>query len=817
MKKIIFYTLLSLILSSCQNQEKSIETFKYIPEDASVIIQTANLKNLKQELRDFSFLKENKLNAKDHIYKKLGFLKFADSLTEALITISVSEKDNLIYTLIFENEPGFQLDSIQNKSVEQIEVEGLNYRKMILEENEFFVSEEHSPFVISTSENKLRQILKKENLLRDEGFNRIYKAISPNKTSIILNHARLKDLEQSLFPNLNLINFKNYAGWSAIDLDLSKNGISFNGLSIPQNGKNIHQLFKNAGAVSIEFARITPQNATGFVAAAYKNPEIFLQNLKSFNQDSSEIEQNNPILQITEAGIIYAEKDELFAIKTLISTEATDLISNYAELEENYRDFPIYKVNNPKFFKNILNPLFSPLNTQFVVAIDEYLIFANNIPQLRQLIGDYVNQNTLENHPDYKENQQNLAEESSLLIVARTEALTTNLANAVTNSLNSEMRNLNFGNHKLAFLQLVEEGDFAHIHGTLEAQNNKSNSNTKTEEILSVNLETDLLTEPVLVKNHLNNQMDIAVQDINNTLYLISNKGTIFWKKKLDGPILGEIEQVDVFKNGRFQLTFATPYSIEVLDRNGNAVKPFPLKFKDEITQPLSLFDYDSNRKYRFLITQNDEVFMYDKNGKSVKGFDFRKTESEILKAPKHLRIQNKDYIVFPEKSGKLNILSRQGEHRVNVKESIAFSENEWYEFENDFVSTNSGGNLIKVMQNGQINAEKTNFSENHRISARPNLLVSLSENILKIRNTEVNLDYGLYTEPKIFYLNDKYYISLTDLQTQKVYLFDSNGDLLHGFPVYGTSGINLNNADIDQRLEFTVRGDDNEILLYKL
>ncbi|HKL37029.1 MAG TPA: hypothetical protein VJ899_12115 [Salegentibacter sp.] len=111
---------------------------------------------------------------------------------------------------------------------------------------------------------------------------------------------------------------------------------------------------------------------------------------------------------------------------------------------------------------------------------------------------------------------------------------------------------------------------------------------------------------------------------------------------------------------------------------------------------------------------------------------------------------------------------------------------------------------------------EKTNFSENHSITARPNLLVSLSENILKIKGKELNLDYGLYTEPEIFYVNDKYYISLTDLQTQKVFVFDSNAELLPGFPVYGTSGINLNNADIDQRPEFVVKGGDKEILMYK-
>ena len=816
MKKILFKFLLVFFLISCQNQEKNIAVYKFIPKDAAVIIQTPNLKNLQQDLENFSFFNGNKLTAKNYLKKELGYLKHADTLTSAIIAFSISENEKLTYSLIFKDKPKFQLDSIKNKSLESIKTEGIDYQKMVLEDNTFFISTGNAPFIASNSEENLIQILGKEKLLNTEEFQRVYSAIDLNKTSIIFNHQHFKAFQQNLFPNLALQNVENYAPWSAIDLDIENEGISFNGLSIAANSSNLHKIFQNSGTVSQEFASIIPENALGFTALAYKNPKIFLQNLKTFRGDSVSNPIDEIILKSQEAGIIYTEENTLFGIKTLVDIEATDLISGYAELEENYRDFPIYKVSQPEIFETIFSPIFISKKNNFALAVDEYLIFANSIPQLRELIANYVNENTLAHQSYYKNSQQKLAMESSILIVGKTEKLKTKLAEVVVNELSEEMSNLDFGEHKLAILQLVEEGDFAHIHGTFEAQNNESNSNTKTEEILSVSLDAELLNQPVLVKNHLNNQMDIAVQDINNTLYLISNKGTIFWKKKLSGPILGEIKQVDLFKNGRFQLAFATPYSIEVLDRNGNTVKPFPLEFKDEITQPLSLFDYDNNRKYRFLITQNDEVFMYDKNGKSVKGFDFRRTNSEILKAPKHLRIQNKDYIVFPEKSGKLNILSRQGEHRVNVKESIDFSDNHWYEFENDFVSTNAEGNLVKVTQTGQVTTLNTNFSENHKISARPNLLVSLSENILKIREKELNLDYGLYTEPEIHYVNDKYYISLTDLQTQKVYIFDSNAELLAGLPVYGTSKINLNNADIDNRPEFVVNGGEKEVLLYK-
>ena len=120
--------------------------------------------------------------------------------------------------------------------------------------------------------------------------------------------------------------------------------------------------------------------------------------------------------------------------------------------------------------------------------------------------------------------------------------------------------------------------------------------------------------------NHLNKQKEIVVQDIKNNLYLISNSGKILWKKQLEGPVLGTIEQIDIFKNGRLQLLFATPHKVYLIDRNGKDVAPFPGNFNDVITQPLSVFDYDKDKNYRLLVTQGKNILMYDKNLKEVKG-----------------------------------------------------------------------------------------------------------------------------------------------------------------------------------------------------
>ena len=58
---------------------------------------------------------------------------------------------------------------------------------------------------------------------------------------------------------------------------------------------------------------------------------------------------------------------------------------------------------------------------------------------------------------------------------------------------------------------------------------------------------------------------------------------------------------------------------------------------------------------------------------------------------------------------------------------------------------------------------------------------------------------------------------AITDLQTQKVYLFDSQAKLISNFPVYGNSLIELDNIDVDSNLEFVVKGDSNNIIVYKI
>jgi hypothetical protein len=444
------------------------------------------------------------------------------------------------------------------------------------------------------------------------------------------------------------------------------------------------------------------------------------------------------------------------------------------------------------------------------MVLDDFFVFSDSMDFLKSIISNYQNKTTLSESSYFKNMMTDLSDASSIFIYNNASSL-----NSTLNSNFSELLSLKLDAYNASAIQFIYDTDYAHVNAAFKTFKSRGTANSVSDEF-DISFESTLLSEPQIVSNHTNNQKDIIVQDINNNLYLISNQGKVFWKKQLEGKVLGLIEQMDIYKNGRLQLVFATPHRVYVLDRNGKDVTPFPLRFNDEITQPLSLFDYDNNKNYRLLVTQGSSLLMYDQNGKSVNGFNFNKDSNKISSQPKHFRIGKKDFIVFSQ-GNTLKILDRTGKPRINVKNQIQFSKNGIYLYNNNFITTTDKGNLVQVNQNGQLSSLNLNLNSNHFITSTSKTLVTLSENRLKIRSNTVELDFGDYTAPQIFYINDKIYVTTTDLQAKKIYLFDSLGKPIANFPIYGNSAIALGNIDKDNNLEVITKGDDNSIIVYEI
>ena len=117
----------------------------------------------------------------------------------------------------------------------------------------------------------------------------------------------------------------------------------------------------------------------------------------------------------------------------------------------------------------------------------------------------------------------------------------------------------------------------------------------------------------------------------------------------------------------------------------------------------------------------------------------------------------------------------------------------------------------------GRVSRKTLGFDSNTNLLASNKLIIAQWDNHLQIGNKKIDLEYGSFTTPKLFYLNDKIFITITDVQSNKVWFFDSKGEVLSDFPVYGTSSVDLNNVDKDKSLEFICQINSDELVMYQM
>ena len=95
--------------------------------------------------------------------------------------------------------------------------------------------------------------------------------------------------------------------------------------------------------------------------------------------------------------------------------------------------------------------------------------------------------------------------------------------------------------------------------------------------------------------------------------------------------------------------------------------------------------------------------------------------------------------------------------------------------------------------------------------------LIYISEDILSIKGINVKLPIGRYSKPKIFNISGNFYVGITDLNDDNIYLYNDNGELIKGFPLKGSSSYDLIDSDIDGKLEIISKIDNFSIVSYEI
>ncbi len=778
------FILLLIVLLTCCEQNVNLKPYELIPNNFKSVLKINQLNTFKASLET------NPINS---------FLFKADiKRVEALLNNITAEQpmyvaffdDNSINDFFIATKKDFLLfknDSIQNRmqaatnknSIIETTIDSLTIYHQSIGDN----------LILSNNKTLINDIeLKTSN----PDINKLFDAFDVNSTVNILfktDHPKYSSLFLSDKKNLTA------SPYAAVDINFTPKRFSFSGI-IPHRKHNDsleldskqHRFINQKKYIQ----NIAPASTASLHSLSHDDFSLVT------NTSDESLSFLNLVDELSFLKLTQPDEKAIVAHSLDINLISEQLL-NTAEKTEDFKNIPIYNFENDQIFKPSITSLFSLEKTAHLAMYKDFIIFSDTIEAIKTILTTALNNNTLATSEAFISTSLNLSDESSILMYKNGDDL-------------SETFNTDLNPYNTSAVQFINSPDFTYVNGIIQDFRASKRTNT-INEVFNISIDNDAVISPQKVKNYITKTYDIIIQDVANKMYLISSSGQVLWTKQLDGKILGSVEQLDLYKNNKLQFAFATSNQLYLIDRNGNDIRHFPKRFQDNITQPLSVFDYDNTKNYRLLITQGNNLLMYNSKGETVTGFKY-KNSSKITTQPKHFRINRKDYIVFAA-GQTLKILNRRGKTRIDVKDKIDFSGNGIFKHYNLFTTTNNLGQLLQLNTKGKLNTKSLYLDKTHVIDATDKTLVSLNDNTLRIRSKTVDLDFGNYTAPKIYIVNDKIYVTTTDLQAKKVYLFDSQTKPISNFPVFGTSAAQL--FKLNQSVGLVTMSDSKTVTLYTL
>jgi hypothetical protein len=204
----------------------------------------------------------------------------------------------------------------------------------------------------------------------------------------------------------------------------------------------------------------------------------------------------------------------------------------------------------------------------------------------------------------------------------------------------------------------------------------------------------------------------VLVQDSLKHLYLIGSQGRTLWQDELGSTICGKVSQVDFYANNKLQYLMATEKEIHIIDRNGNSIEGYPVSVPtNSRLRNIGVIDYDNSKRYRFIASdESGQVFMYNKQGELLDGWNPRVMQDQLLFAPRHIRVRGKDCIIAVQENGQVHVMNRRGNNYPGFPLDLQGSiEGELFisqgtDFSNTlFTAVTRSGLIIKFDLNGKI------------------------------------------------------------------------------------------------------------------
>ncbi|MEQ9424807.1 MAG: hypothetical protein RJQ09_10340 [Cyclobacteriaceae bacterium] len=506
-------------------------------------------------------------------------------------------------------------------------------------------------------------------------------------------------------------------------------------------------------------------------------------------------------------------KKELRRLTQSIASSGSDSI--YAE---QYDETTISQLPVSEFPELLLGSFADQFPSTFYLFYNNYLVLGNSINVLRDWYDDVQQENTWGKSVRVRKFLESTLQEANFSIYV-------NLVRSwelIQSGLNDEWKQFASENafavrqFEMGAFQFSSIDDKFYTSLALYQPESSQNASTGYEMVNSLDFASRITSKPFVVRNHNDRGFENIVQDSLNNIYLISSDGRVIWNDSLSEQIVTNIHQIDFYKNGKLQYLFGTTNTLHLLDRNGDVVPPYPLKLSANIEiDYLSVIDYDKSRNYRFMVVdKSGDLYLYDKNGNSLDGWNPRNIDRPLAFPGFHLRIRGTDRIMAVQQNGIVNSFARRGTPTkgfpidlkgntsgpgfIRIGSSFESSSMTTITLEGEIVQFNLNGEILKREQLYKPSKE-TQFHTLPDASGQSYLFIRQDDNHLAVLdlNGQILFEKDYIASDKLSwqYYNfggGKEIVIILDGEQEFGYIYNKQGQLINFQPIEASNPVSV-------------------------
>lgn len=690
-------------------------------------------------------------------------------------------------------------------------------------------------------EESLLQMIEKPSILTDPNLSRIVNMVSTDvDVSILMSPTNSRVLDELVWADNAAFkkDLHQWASWIALDVTFRDEDLVLTGYATTTDTSYL-AFHKQPSTVLFDADKVMPGNTAYFMYSTFTGlndsgaddaldldnylKELLNGELVVGAMESLDDEWTNDRFHLLKLTDVDRTVQSLVELQRLSGNELDDATSGQLKCGTAFDALFSEQVNIP--------------TDPYYTIVGEYLVLAESEAIVDRFTKS-AQQRTLYQTLVYQQFHQHITSTSNVSIYLAPALLRDILPSILTEELAEEAAEHwpAVKNVKGGVLQFTSYEGMFFVNGYIQFKSGENSPATIAnnagdgKSIWRVKLDAPINGQPWFVEDFTEkNGHDIVVQDEKGKLYYIDRSGKLLWSKELDGLIFGDVQQVDLYKNGKLQLVFNTEKQIHVIDRLGNYVEQFPISLPAKAANGMLVVDYDNRRNYRYFVAcDNYKIFGYYANGKPLPGWSPKARVGTIPYPMQHVLTDGKDYLIATNIDGTLLYFDRKADKRTRpIRLKTGFDQPfALHQTDKGFTLTNVSRDrkLYTVNEKGETTElDMSELPEPFTSAVLSNNGASVVALVQKDKVTMLNDTLGILHQVDVENIDiaasvvrwpntdNSEHICLVSKADGKVYLYNTDMKLYPGFPLDGNTAIDVVSGLFGDKDEYTVIVGDSE------